>query len=768
MRQWLILTMGGLLWLAPVPAALALGIADPRDISALGRPLHVVLPLTDVAGLQPQQITVKIADDAAYRATGLERTALIDSVRATVVRGDAGLAVVFESVRRVREPFADLLLEITWPDGQWQRDITLLFDPADYATDAPLLGGDRGGEAGKAETFGLVPSAPVSTTGALPASRLGGQAWPARLRVSSGDSLSTLAGSLLPHGGLNRQSLMLALYRANPTAFADNDVDRLRAGATLDVPPVTRVASIPRREAVAALGELSSLGPTNSPSRSASADSSPAQLADTDDGRPTIEIDGSPRASASDELGELQRQIAALEQQSERQRSQILALTADRVRLQAALDNVDTASASGVSAEAAPGGVNPSSEASGDSDQNSVSQADETMPANVTKAVPVTTAGPTATGGDDVPRRASAPLAAPSGTSWLERLRDHLDWIGGALVAVLIGVWGWLRRRQRQGTGGSAAAPGDGVPAKGEESRKAAAPVSPPAKPRRRSRRAAATVATDMDAATISQADIYLAYGRYGEAREWLQSQLAEREDAALRLSLIRALGELRDMEALELAVSGFGDDATAAQRQEGQQLVETYRAHHVEESWQEATSMESETPSVDDVDSLFEAEVSGLAQPDSSTTVADEAGTHRDTADAVRLEPSLQGSRRQGSDALRQGDSTLGDGLAETAEEREEELAPATMVIDYQAPVLQLDAAPNVAAGVREAGVTSSMPEIDFSSSAAAFEAVDLTASSPEATEALPDAYETRVVSAGWDVEEVEFEPPHRDNGRP
>lgn len=690
MRHWLTFTVGGLFCLATAPLAMALGVGDPGQTSALNQPLHVVLPLTDVAGIEPEQVSVEVADDAAYRRAGLTRSALIDSLSAKVVSLEDRLAVVLDSPRRVREPFADLLLVVTWPDGRWQRDVALLFDPIDYADTRPLLDGDW-----PQDEVRRPAAADMSAAYALPMPPSGvASVWPARLAVHSGDSLSSLAGSLLPHRGLNRQSLMLALYRANPAAFVAEDIDRLRAGVSLDVPDAETVAAIPRNEALSSFHALSP-----------HADSA---------ARPTIDIEAtapptSPATviSALPVIATLQQRVVDLVGETERQQASISTLRAERDRLQAALD-ADAAEAEPVSLPASP---------------ESAGKPAVTAPA-MAQDGGVARSSPADTGAT----RPSTKTKPPAPSVW-PSLADHLGWTGGAVLIALLGGWAWYRRRARP-------------PETGSAGQSASEPPAMPSRPATLRRVAAAAV--EVDAASISQADIYMAYGRHAEARDWLQECLAKREDADLRLGLIRVLGELREMDALESALGGFGGDATPEQRREAQALVDDYRARYVEESWQEATAGDEPdtTVAVDDVASLFDAEVSRLME-------------ERDDDVDVPIVGQIAEEE--------------GDRVASGAE-----LAPSAVTIDYEAPVLQFETSrvetmdPEVP--------SSAMPHVDFptlpeiSTSSVKGRTVSRRGAMVDDpfTRLEPGRNESSDVSAGWDVEEVEFESQHRDNSRP
>ncbi|WP_110693745.1 FimV/HubP family polar landmark protein [Salinicola halophyticus] len=785
MRQWLTFVVG---WLCLTLASSvhALGVGEPQQLSPLNRPLHVVLPLTDGSGLEASQISVTIADDAAYRQSGLTRSALTDTVSAKVVREGRALSVVLESPRRVKEPFLDLLLVVTWPAGQWQREISLLFDPVDYASTPPLIEGDRSHSprrqaVASSATDAMPVSVAVTGNRSPGQARRGSSAWPGQVIVRPGDSLSTLAASLLPKPGVSRQSLMVALFQSNPAAFVQGDIDRLRAGVSLDVPASDDVAAMSRRDAAATLAGLSR----------------------TEDGRPLIDIVGQVATSATSDtaissgagdssgsqrsarLATLQQHVSDLDAETERQRATIASLQAERDALQSALAAVGTPPAAADVARSDQSRVGGSGSDGSPSDRQSVK---DTMVKVATSAV--------------VADAAAATPGAPPSSSWSQRLLENLDWIGGAILILLLGLWAWQRRRQRAGhVETSSSSLSSATPAS------KTSPAETVSKPAAASRR---PVAGDSDSASISQADIYMAYGRHAEARDWLQRQLAQAEDAHLRLGLLRALGELREMEALDETLAGFGDDASPEQRREGQALVDDYRARYVEESWQEATAVDAEGEAEErragensdedknanrnefdnhhvwsgnarDVDALFESQA---ASPEMH---------------AADFRLPARDNRQEPVSGLFDDDWSGSPEMAETSL-----TAPS---IDYQAPTLELNvtaddeilpsasgSSPARDASSAVANETPPRSTLDFS--ALSLEPVEMESVDDDPQAAPLDGHASwnagrdggahsahgagsrpptnkpsgglRNVPAEWDVEALEFQSSHRDNECP
>lgn len=71
---------------------------------------------------------------------------------------------------------------------------------------------------------------------------------PGEVRVRSGDTLSGIARRVQPDG-VSLDQLLVTMYRANPEAFAGENMNRLRAGAVLRVPDAEQAQSLAAGEA---------------------------------------------------------------------------------------------------------------------------------------------------------------------------------------------------------------------------------------------------------------------------------------------------------------------------------------------------------------------------------------------------------------------------------------------------------------------------------------------------------------------------------------
>ena len=236
---------------ALMPAGvMALGLGDIHLKSALNAPLDAQIDLTataeELAGLK-----VALASRESFSRYGLDYPAYLDSVTLTPGKSPDGRDVLQVRSREVvTEPFATLLVEANWARGRLVREYTVLLDP-------PVFTGDRASPAAavaapeaapQARSGAVERAAPIPSAEAAPAaaSAAGGN-----YVVQRGDTLSAVAARNYPNA--QRERALVALYHANPAAFAGN-MNELRAGASLQLPDAATVAAIGPGEANAEVG----------------------------------------------------------------------------------------------------------------------------------------------------------------------------------------------------------------------------------------------------------------------------------------------------------------------------------------------------------------------------------------------------------------------------------------------------------------------------------------------------------------------------------
>ena len=534
--------------------ASALGVGDITLHSALNQPLDADIELLDVGDLGADEIEVRLAGADVFAAAGVERLQFLNELRfSPVLQGRGGNRIHVSSSRPVQEPYLNFLVEVARPNGRIVREFTVLLDPLGYTT--RMLPAARSGIEPQRQSSTLAPAPRSAAAVVDPALLEPGDEYLAR----PNDNLWAISGRLRGAGNADRAQLMEALYQLNPQAFVNADRHRLKAGARLRLPAGYQ----PERGAPGAVKEAAV--EVLPPADAAVVENAPAALVEAQrQADAEAEALARQREELSQRMDDLQRQLQALQEQLQQRDHQVAELQQQLARRQAV--------------------------------------------------------------------RPAAP--APSVAQPVETPTDSQYWrwmIVLLLVLALLGVLLLRRRREeapvpavepkrrvalnlplRRAPRPPAAAP---APAKVEEQARppVAAPSSPPPSPPPAP--AAAPRAAMAAADKLDGADIYIAYGRYGQARDLLRQVLAEqpqRLSARMKLLLVLAeLGDAAGFDALaeETLASGGNPEA-----------IDELRGRYPALLQMPATETPAATTKDDDWSDLPLAEPPVLQQPDASS----------------------------------------------------------------------------------------------------------------------------------------------------
>jgi pilus assembly protein FimV len=129
MYRRMILASAVSLVLAPAGAE-ALGLGQLYADSALNQPFLGEIELIDAPVDELDAVKVALASDAEFDKVGAERSFLLTKLRFNPQIAPDGRPVIRVTSREpIREPFLDFLVEVTWPEGRLVREYTVLLDP---------------------------------------------------------------------------------------------------------------------------------------------------------------------------------------------------------------------------------------------------------------------------------------------------------------------------------------------------------------------------------------------------------------------------------------------------------------------------------------------------------------------------------------------------------------------------------------------------------------------------------------------------------------
>ncbi len=228
-------------------SAYALGLGEIRTSSALNEKFKGEIELLSVEKGQLDTLKVGLAPPEVFARTGVERPFHLSQLRFRTLRKRDGRAVILvTSDVPIREPFLDFFVQVTWPAGKLVREYTVLLDPP--VTTRRVAPAVRKAAAGA----GAAARTAQRRQGAAPVVEPGGEYGPVR----ANETLWKIAERVRP-SGVSVHQMMVALYRANPGAFLDGNINLLKKGSVLRVPEMEEIRAIGRREAVAEFRRLS-------------------------------------------------------------------------------------------------------------------------------------------------------------------------------------------------------------------------------------------------------------------------------------------------------------------------------------------------------------------------------------------------------------------------------------------------------------------------------------------------------------------------------
>ena len=252
----------------------AAGLGKLSVTSALGQPLAAEIELFAADKAELDSLAANLASDQAFRDARVDYAPVLSSLRFAVEKKPNGKAVLkVTSSRPVNDPFIDMLVELNWASGRLVREYTMLLDPPGMVTQqtvapvavavtppaAPVAkpaAAPTPAPQAQAMPSPVAPKAPAPApearkpaAAAAPAPSPAPQAdMPSLVKIKRGDTLVGIANRVRP-AGVSLEQTLLGLYRENAQAF-DGNMNRMKAGKSLNVPLAEKVAAIPQKEAV--------------------------------------------------------------------------------------------------------------------------------------------------------------------------------------------------------------------------------------------------------------------------------------------------------------------------------------------------------------------------------------------------------------------------------------------------------------------------------------------------------------------------------------
>ena len=531
------------------PAASAAELGKITVLSAAGQPLRAEVELSAIKPGEASTLLAKLAPPDAYRQANVEFNPALNALTFAVENRNGKPFIRISSAQPVAEPMVDLLLELSGKSGRQVREYA-------FVLDTPEARQTRGAQV-------TAPAEPGKGKAAADAAPAAAKKPAGEYKVKTGDTLSRIASELKP-SGVSLDMMLVALYRANPDAFKGENMNRMQAG---------RILAVPGADAVRATGAAEAKGIVT------------AHAIDFEAYRNKLagQVSQSKPAKAAQATQSTAGKIGATKVQ---EKPTAVSESQDKLKLSKAEPAAKSAGKSAVASEedkiAKAKQVDEAAARVKELEKNvsdleklmavkSKAMADKSAPAPA-KPAEVAASAPASAPAEaqpPVPKAKPVPLVkkpSPLEPTITDKINDHLGAIGIGIAALLAAVAALVVARRRKET--PPPAQGDIAPVVEPE-----APVTPPSGLAPEDQQseasnhlfgtgaaaagvAAAAGASMLDANEtdpVAEADVYIAYGRDGQAEDILKEALRTHpERHAARLKLLEIYSARNDVRAFE------------------------------------------------------------------------------------------------------------------------------------------------------------------------------------------------------------------------
>jgi FimV-like protein len=260
-----------LIWMVAISlpsAGHALGLGEIHVDSALNEPLAAEI---DIVGATPEELaglTAKVASRDTFARFNVDRPSFLSTTTFKVAQDAHGRPVLaVRSQESFTEPLVNFVIDLHWHNGELVRQYTLLLDPANYQTvtrlaqAAPITASPTATVTvgGQSTAQSVAAAAPAAAESNAPVSQApSGETTQSdtapstrkltHVKVGAKATLRGVAWRVGARSDIDIKRTMLAIYRANPSAFEGN-INIMHLGALLTIPAREVIEAIDKGEA---------------------------------------------------------------------------------------------------------------------------------------------------------------------------------------------------------------------------------------------------------------------------------------------------------------------------------------------------------------------------------------------------------------------------------------------------------------------------------------------------------------------------------------
>ncbi|MDX2477873.1 MAG: FimV/HubP family polar landmark protein [Gammaproteobacteria bacterium] len=253
--------------------AYALGVGKLTMHSALDEPLNASIELTAVTATELQSLEVKLGSAGVFNMAGIDRNEQLKSISFSLVKENGKDLIRLKTEQPFRDPFLHFIINASWANGSMLREYTALLDPPSYLSGAPARIQAPAVATPVAVQPAPVPVAVAKTEQApapsavavaapiTPADTVERKLGPTDIGASgtsyssdmgpgstygpvkSGEVLWSIAEQVRAGTQMETTQVVMAIFKQNPNAFMQNNINLIRVGQTLQIPSESEITS---------------------------------------------------------------------------------------------------------------------------------------------------------------------------------------------------------------------------------------------------------------------------------------------------------------------------------------------------------------------------------------------------------------------------------------------------------------------------------------------------------------------------------------------
>jgi pilus assembly protein FimV len=313
----------------------ALGLGNLDLNSALNEPFDARVQLLSPTADELDSLTIGLADSEAFARAKIDRPFILSKLKFALRRSpdDGPDYIRVYSQESIREPFLNFLVEVSWSNGRLFREYTVLLDPPLYDPNARAseftqsqASSDSSNTVVEAVTIDdpdhkvVYADAFEQTSSSTTTANInysGGDYGP----TAASDTLWSIASAMRPDSSISVNQMMLALLRANPEAFFNQNINGLKRGHILRMPNGSEINALTNAEALADVqsqyavwdGIKDNLSSVVTERPDVSSAPEPTQTSDDVVVAEAVETDPELKLVAAEDTGEATQQVSSID-----------------------------------------------------------------------------------------------------------------------------------------------------------------------------------------------------------------------------------------------------------------------------------------------------------------------------------------------------------------------------------------------------------------------------------------------------------------------